>query len=90
MRESLLKKIIKKQGLGLEGELICTVINVLLCFVKDAGPFQYYISRSDENRIWNITVKTCLIGIIMTKRQTMQKTQQDPIVKRKLDTETAS
>lgn len=95
MRESLLvqkkKKRLqsKKQGLRLDWESVCTVINVLLCFVKDAWPFQYYISGSDENGIWNIIVKNGLIGIIMTKRLSMQKTQQDPIVK-ELDTESAS
>lgn len=57
--------------------------------VKDAWPFQYYISGSDENGIWNIIVKNGLIGIIMTKRLSMQKTQQDPIVK-ELDTESTS
>lgn len=79
----------KKKGLRLDWESICTVINVLLCFVKDAWPFQYYISCSDENGIWNIIVKNGWIGIIMTQRLSKQKTQQDPIVK-EVDTEPSS
>lgn len=69
---------------------MCTVINVSLCFVKDASSFQYYISCSDENGIWNIIVKTGLIEKIMTKRLSMQKTQQDAIVKNDPATETVS
>lgn len=65
----------KKQDLRLDWELICMVINVLLCFVKDAWSFQYYTSCSDENGIWNMIVKAGLIGIIMTKKPSMQKTQ---------------
>ena len=66
------------------------VINVLLCFVKDAWSFQYYISCSDENGIWNIIVKAGLIVIIMTKKPSMQKTQYEPIMNKEPDTEPAS
>lgn len=57
----------------MDQEFICTVINILLCFVKDAWSFQYYVLCSDENGIWNIIMKTSLIGIIMTKKLSMQK-----------------
>lgn len=75
----------------MDQELICTVINVPLCFVKDAWSFQYYISSTDENGIWNIIVKLFLIeGKKMTKRLSMQRTQQDTIVKNELGTEPIS
>lgn len=66
------------------------VINVLLCFVKDAWSFQFHISCSDENGIWNTIVKAGLIGIIRTKKPSMQKTQRGPIMNKELDTEPAS
>jgi hypothetical protein len=43
--------------------------------MKDAWPFQCYISCSDENGIWNIIVKAGLMQGIMTKRMSMQTNQ---------------
>lgn len=72
------EKILKKPALGLNLEIICLTVNVLLWFMKDSWPFQCYISCSDENGIWNIVVKTGLIGVIMTKRMSMQTNQTGP------------